>query len=343
MLSADSVCNEMTEYCCVPWSSRPFQSGSRAENGAAGLLIWRSMPARLSAAVYSSMDHTMAGEDVEEAVCSEEERGVGSKMHSSRASCGFKACKETRGFLASQVSSRSPWWSASFSGCKSRWQILGAPHRLVWKSALLPRQQRERLFKRNILSFSLIRCSWRIGTLLLNCCCYGYQRLHQQPFPEALAPRIRSQLSPTSPLLTGGSCFIAASIISGLQMFSQPSRKILLKSLFFPSQTKTRPACRTCGMFAPNKFSVRGSFVPAACFYCCLVWHFISPLLVSFSWLFSTLGLFSLHSLILLFRPHSLLLQNFSLFFFFSQKNFTAGLAVLMSNYFLSTCCFVSS
>ncbi|MEQ2179803.1 hypothetical protein GOODEAATRI_028893 [Goodea atripinnis] len=43
----------------------------------------------------------------------------------------------------------------------------------------------KRLFKRNILSFSLIHCSWRIRTLLLNSSFYGYQRLYRQPLPEA--------------------------------------------------------------------------------------------------------------------------------------------------------------
>lgn len=78
-----------------------------------------------------------------------------------------------------------------------------APLSLVWKSALLPRQQRERLFKRNILSFSLIHCSWRFGTLLLNCSCYGDQRLYQQPF-QRRSPCI-SRASSKPPTTTSSS------------------------------------------------------------------------------------------------------------------------------------------
>lgn len=72
-------------------------------------------------------------------------------------------------------------------------------------------------FKENILSFSLIHCSWRFGALLLNCSFYGYRHLHQQPFSEALAAHIHSQPArPNPPPLFRGFCFIAASTLSGL-------------------------------------------------------------------------------------------------------------------------------
>lgn len=40
----------------------------------------------------------------------------------------------------------------------------------------------EWLLEKNILSFSLIRCSWRFRALLLNCSFYGYRHLHQKLF-----------------------------------------------------------------------------------------------------------------------------------------------------------------
>lgn len=102
--------------------------------------------------------------------------------------------------------------------------------------------KREWLFKRNILSFSLIHCSWRFTTLLLNCSCYGYQHLYQQPFQRLLPCIFPSPPSPPQPPTLPpfrGFCFIAASTISGLQTCSaelavseQSSTSVHLKSLF---------------------------------------------------------------------------------------------------------------
>lgn len=119
-----------------------------------------------------------------------------------RVLCGCEDRKENQRVSASWVSSRSGWWSASFSGCKSRWQILGRLAFACMKiRAVALATGGERLFKRNILSFSLIHCSWRIRTLLLNSSFYGYQRLYRQPLPEAPRSAHPQPATPHPPLL----------------------------------------------------------------------------------------------------------------------------------------------
>lgn len=98
--------------------------------------------------------------------------------------------------------------STGVSGCKSRRQFLGC-------LALLLYENRQRylgnrgngFFKKNILSFSLIHCSWRFGALLLNCSFYGYRHLHQQPF-RRLSPRITIANPPPHPPVLGVSVLL---------------------------------------------------------------------------------------------------------------------------------------
>lgn len=155
--------------------------------------------------------------------------------------CGLRSAERGEGCGLSN------FFQVSMMECKLLWvQITltdsGPPcARLYENRCCYLGNREERLFKRNILSFSLIHCSWRFRTLLLNCSCYGYQHLYQQPFVR-LSPCITRASPPTStstPPLFKGFCFMAASIISGLQMCSaqlavqnQITGNVLLKSLF---------------------------------------------------------------------------------------------------------------
>lgn len=215
-------------------------------------------------------------------------------------------CKETRGLWPLRFPPGLRDGVRASLGANHADRFWAAPRSAVWKSALLPRQQREWLFKRNILSFSLIHCSWRFGTLLLNCSCYGYQHLYQQPF-QRLSPCISRASSPPSTSSTPpppsppppfrGFCFIAASTISGQQMCSaqlavqeQWTRNILLKSLFaFQNKTLCTFFFLTCDL--PVKISTKQStsLCPLTVFWSCpghellVFWHFLSPRLQSFN------------------------------------------------------------
>lgn len=122
------------------------------------------------------------------------------------------------------------------------WAALRSP---VWKLAPLPRQQRGRLFRRNILSFSLIHCSWRFGSLLLNCSCHSYPHLYQQQFQRHSPCISRAPPPPPSCLLLGGCVLLLypqyqtckCAQLCLLCRSSQPSN-ILLKSLFASQNTK---------------------------------------------------------------------------------------------------------
>lgn len=194
--------------------------------------------------------------------------------------CGWEDCKGTRGLwpLRFPPGLHDGVWASP--GANHTDRFWAAPLSAVWKSALLPRQQREKLFKRNILSFSLIHCSWRFGTLLLNCSCYGYQHLYQQPFQRLWSYTLHIQSQPPRPPIPPppfrGFCFIAASTISGLRMCSaqlavqeQSTRNILLKSLFV-LQNITLCTFLTCDL--PVKISTieNTGLVPLVCIWSCL-------------------------------------------------------------------------
>lgn len=158
-----------------------------------GPLLILSVPVLLSAIVHTTVWITLS--------CLRGgvllRRGKGSRVKYHHRVLWLGDCKETRGLwpLRFPLGFRDGVWASP--GANHADRFWAAPRSAVWKSALLPRQQREWLFKRNILSFSLIHCSWRFTTLLLNCSCYGYQHLYQQPF-QSLSPCISPHTTPSS-------------------------------------------------------------------------------------------------------------------------------------------------
>lgn len=112
--------------------------------------------------------------------------------------CGSGFCSEPALGLSDfhQVSLTG---STGVSGCKSHRQFLGCLALLLYENRHRYLGNRGNgFFKKNILSFSLIHCSWRFGALLLNCSFYGYRHLHQQPF-RRLSPRISIANPPPHP------------------------------------------------------------------------------------------------------------------------------------------------
>ncbi len=153
-----------------------------------------SLPVLLSAIVHNSMDYSPLSERRWREVCKKGKGELGQICTRHRV-LWLEDCKETRGLWPLRFPPGLHDGVRASLGANHADRFWAAPRSAVWKSVLLPRQQRERLFKRNILSFSLIHCSWRFGTLLLNCSCYGYQHLHQQPF-QRLSPCISRASSP---------------------------------------------------------------------------------------------------------------------------------------------------
>lgn len=87
--------------------------------------------------------------------------------------------------------------------CKFLWvQITptdsGLPRALPYENRWRYLGNGEWLLEKNILSFSLIRCSWRFRALLLKCSFYGYRHLHQKLL-ERFSPCISRPTSPSSP------------------------------------------------------------------------------------------------------------------------------------------------
>lgn len=154
-------------------------------------------------------------------------------------------CEETRGLWPLRFPQGLHDGLRASLGANHADRFWAAPHSAVWKSVLLPRQQRERLFKRNILSFSLIHCSWRFRTLLLNCSCYSYQHLYQQL--SACIQRLLPPLLPPTPnlVLLGDSVLLLHSqyeackcaLLSSLCRSSQPEI-IFLWNLYLLFRTK---------------------------------------------------------------------------------------------------------
>lgn len=181
-----------------------------------------SLPVLLSAVVHNSMDYSsifLPYERRRRRLSVMKGKGESGQIWIRHRVLWLEVCKATRGMWALRFQPGlldGVWASMGANHADSFW---AAPHSPVWKLVLLPRQRRERLFKRNILSFSLIHCSWRFGTLLLNCSCYGYQHLYQQPFWRLSPYSLHSQSQLPLPPFRGF-CFIAASTISGLQMCS---------------------------------------------------------------------------------------------------------------------------
>lgn len=206
-------------------------------------VLTSSVPVHLSATVHKSMDYSSNRSLTSARRWRSVEGGEPSQICTRVVFCGRRAVKRPEGC------GLSGFRQLSVMECELLWvQITltdsGPPLRSpVWKLAVLPRQQRERLFKRNILSFSLIHCSWRFGTLLLNCSCYGYQHLYQQPL-ERRSPCISRASFPHRRLL-GDSVLLLhpqyqtckCARLSLLCRSSQPNN-FLLKSLFAP-QNKT--------------------------------------------------------------------------------------------------------
>lgn len=102
---------------------------------------------------------------------------------------GLQGRRRQLALLPSQVSARSsPPGPAVMEWELPRVQITltvsgPAPCLAIWKSCTVTlATEGERLFKREHLVISFNPLQLEIGTLLLNCSCYGYQRLYRQPF-----------------------------------------------------------------------------------------------------------------------------------------------------------------
>lgn len=103
------------------------------------------------------------------------------------------------------------WFSGGYKGfsqrsmmeCTFLWvQITptdsGLPRALPYENRLCYLGNGEWLLEKNILSFTLIQCSWRFRALLLNCSFYGYRHLHQKLF-QRFSPCISRPTSPLPP------------------------------------------------------------------------------------------------------------------------------------------------
>lgn len=106
-----------------------------------------------------------------------------------------------------------------------------APCLAIWKSCTVTlATEGERLFKREHLVISFNPLQLEIGTLLLNCSCYGYQRSYRQPFQGLFL----SSHSSLPPFLWEGSVLLlhTKSIFERAdKMFFFPPSSVLLDTL----------------------------------------------------------------------------------------------------------------